>query len=583
MKKAKADLLTTGYSGVAIYIRTSVCAPIRAEQGITGILRPPKSETSFFDLPEDQQIGGYPKVSQYLDTPFDAAAIDSEGRAVILEFPAFVLIGTYCPADSMGDKTEFRMGFLNLLDARIRNLTAMGKRVILTGDLNIMRGAQDCAELSERLRKEGLTMDEFFSRPPRRLFNQLLEGGWVQGDRDEGREKPVLVDLCREFHPDRKGMYTHWEVKKNYRPANFGSRIDYICASTSMKDWFSEVNIQEGLQGSDHCPVYAILKDKVLLDGVEANISDIMNPPGMFVEGKRRREWVLKDLLPTSAKMLPEFQNRRSIKDMFSRPALPKKQSTTATVRDEDASGTSIDGADASTPNDTQPSSTPKEAGAKQMSRAPSPSPNGAPAKRPASQALPKPTKKSKVTVAGKTAKIGPEKGQMGLAGFFKPKRQSPVPDNASKNDSSKISLSNGSTDGNEADQQSFESEILSSRDGTGEARPTSATFTPLKEIAPATTSAPFNLDDQPDVVDPIVAKESWSKLLGGRVVPKCEHGEPCKSFQTKKKGTNCGRNFYICARPLGPKGEKETRDSEWRCGTFIWSSDWKGEKAEPA
>lgn len=560
-----------------------MCAPIRAEQGITGILRPPKSETSFFDLPEDQQIGGYPKISQYGDTPFDAAAIDSEGRAVILEFPAFVLIGTYCPADSMGDKTEFRMAFLILLDARIRNLTAMGKRVILTGDLNIIRGAEDCAELSERLRKEGLTMDEFFSRPPRRLFNQLLEGGWIQGERDEGREKPVLVDLCRDFHPDRKGMYTHWEVKKNYRPANFGSRIDYICASTAMKDWFSEANIQEGLQGSDHCPVYAILKDKVVLDGVETDISDIMNPPGMFVAGKRQREWTVKNLLPTSAKMLPEFQNRRSIKDMFSRPALRKKQSTTAIIRGEDGPGTSSDGAEASTPNVTQPSSTPTEAGTKPVSKAPSASPNAASAKRPASQALPKPTKKSKTAAAGKTAKNGHEKGQIGLTGFFKPKPQSPAPDSALKNNASKISLSNGNTDGNKADQQASKTDISSSLDGTGEARPFSAPYTPLNEIVSASTLAPFNLDDQPDVVDPIVAKESWSKLLGGRVVPKCEHGEPCKSFQTKKKGTNCGRNFYICARPLGPKGEKESGDSEWRCGTFIWSSDWKGEKAEPA
>jgi AP endonuclease-2 len=31
-------------------------------------------------------------------------------------------------------------------------------------------------------------------------------------------------------------------------------------------------------------------------------------------------------------------------------------------------------------------------------------------------------------------------------------------------------------------------------------------------------------------VFDPIEAKESWSKLLGKRVVPKCEHGEDCRT-----------------------------------------------------
>ncbi|KAJ2978386.1 hypothetical protein NQ176_g3840 [Zarea fungicola] len=75
-------------------------------------------------------------------------------------------------------------------------------------------------------------------------------------------------------------------------------------------------------------------------------------------------------------------------------------------------------------------------------------------------------------------------------------------------------------------------------------------------------------------VFDPIEAKESWSKLLGKRVVPKCEHDEPCISLVTKKPGVNCGRSFYICPRPLGPSGDKE-RDTEWRCATFIWSSDW--------
>jgi len=58
-------------------------------------------------------------------------------------------------------------------------------------------------------------------------------------------------------------------------------------------------------------------------------------------------------------------------------------------------------------------------------------------------------------------------------------------------------------------------------------------------------SSKPFNLADQKTVVDPIVAKESWSKLLGKRVIPRCEHNEPCISMVTKKPGVNCGRSFY--------------------------------------
>jgi AP endonuclease-2 len=140
-------------------------------------------------------------------------------------------------------------------------------------------------------------------------------------------------------------------------------------------------------------------------------------------------------------------------------------------------------------------------------------------------------------------------------------------------------------------------------------------------------------------VFDPIEAKESWSKLLGKRVLPRCEHGDECQTLVTKKPGVNCGmsssslvvltlssskagpasscltpfalhqsiiahpplvsqpciicshlllvsrmsrltllvgRSFFMCARPLGPSGDKE-QGTEFRCRTFIWSSDWNG------
>lgn len=177
----------------------------------------------------------------------DAAFLDSEGRCVVLEFPAFVLFGIYSPANSSGTRDDFRYGFLNALDTRIRNLIAQGKRVIVTGDLNVSRNEMDTAGAADSMRKEGITHEQYISTPNRRIFNQLLEGGEVVGERDEGREKPVLWDICRGFHPDRTGMFTHWEQKINARPGNFGSRIDFILCSLDMKSWFCKSDIQEGL------------------------------------------------------------------------------------------------------------------------------------------------------------------------------------------------------------------------------------------------------------------------------------------------------------------------------------------------
>lgn len=185
----------------------------------------------------------------------DAITLDSEGRSVILEFPAFVLVGTYCPAARDETRDDFRLGFLNVLDARLRNLVAMGKRVIWTGDLNISRSELDTANAEATMRKNGMSGEEYVSTPSRRLFNHLLLDGKVIGERDEGREEPILWDICRGFHPRRPGMFTCWEQKVNARPGNHGARIDYVLCTQDMKDWFCDSNIQEGLMVSSHVQV----------------------------------------------------------------------------------------------------------------------------------------------------------------------------------------------------------------------------------------------------------------------------------------------------------------------------------------
>ena len=244
---------------MGIYTRQAVCAPIHAEEGLLGVLQPPNSMKAYCDLPENQRIGGYLSDVEIERLGVDPLALDAEGRCVVLEFPAFVLFGIYSPANSNGLRDDFRYGFLSALDTRIRNLRAMGKRVVVTGDLNVSRDVIDTANMEEHMKKEGITYDQYLSTPSRRIFNQLIEGGEAVGERDEGREEPVLSDICREFHPGRKGMFTHWEQKINARPGNFGSRIDFVLCSLDMKSWFCESNIQEGLMVSFNMITLAVL------------------------------------------------------------------------------------------------------------------------------------------------------------------------------------------------------------------------------------------------------------------------------------------------------------------------------------
>ncbi|KDN65250.1 putative endonuclease/Exonuclease/phosphatase [Colletotrichum sublineola] len=574
-----------GYSGVVIYTRNATCCPIRAEEGITGILPAPNSSTSFRDLPETQQIGGYPRPDQLLGE-VDETTLDSEGRCVVLEFPAFVLIGTYSPATRDSSRDDFRLGYLNALDARVRNLVAAGKQVILTGDLNVIREERDTCNIREALRKEGMSVEEWMRMPSRRLFNHLVFDGQVAGERDEGRETPVLYDLTRIFHPTRLGMFTCWDTKRNTRPANNGSRIDYILCSAGIKDWFTGSNIQEGLMGSDHCPVYADLVDTVKIDGRDTSLLDLMNPVGMFRDGKRLREWSTKDLLPLSAKLIPEFDRRRNIRDMFMKKPAGKPSSSQASNTLESQSQ-SLVSEELTTPQEKEDGEFSQEETLEpptsQVSTQSSPvelptSQTRSPLKRASDTAMPsrRPSKKTKASESDPLSK------QSTLTGFFKPKQppSKPPPVEA---DTAVVQPSPTKNKGTAA------------AGGGPPLSGVSKTPPPLAGAAGATVDAPPPIEPSPSplagssatttvpgidtserVFDPIEVKESWSKFnLGKRVAPRCEHGEPCIILQTKKPGVNCGRSFYICPRPLGKSGEKE-KGTEWRCGTFIWSSDWK-------
>lgn len=505
---------------------------------------------------------------------------------MIVEFPAFVLIGVYFPANSMGDRDDFRIGFMIALDARIRNLVALGKRVVLAGDLNVIREPIDTANAEEQMKKNGVIAEEYVSASPiRRTFNHLLVDGKVIGDRDEGREKGVLWDICRLFHPDRKGMFTCWEQKINARPGNFGSRIDYVLCSDGWQDWFCKSNIQEGLMGSDHCPVYAVIKDRVKVGDTEVHISDLMNPEGMFRDGIRLREWCQKDLLPASAKLIPEFDRRRSIRDMFTRkPSLQVSKSmsaisTTENGANEDDMKVVSEAATSPSPTMMAENSSTRVEESQQstISRTATPTSsisssisqaNGrlaAPPTRPSKR-----NKASSIKTVPSNSRKGSEKGQSSLMGFFKPKTPTV------ENDKNRSPSAPYETSSYFSNKELPDAGFAKSPSGHGSTSKRKRSSSSDESVLATTNGSPSksNMTTEKDFIDTVAAKESWSKLLSKRVVPKCEHNEPCASMLTKKPGVNCGRSFFMCPRPMGPSGVKE-KGTEWRCPTFIWSSDW--------
>ena len=268
-----------------------------------------------------------------------------------------------------------------------------------------------------------------------------------------------------------------------------------------------------------------------------------MNPHGMFENGHRKREYTGRDVLPLSGRLIPEFDKRRSIKDMLSRAGSFPKKSPTPSQESSDISGPV--GAVSSLPgvNDN---------GKENVTGIPLKRSSGVLSSSAAAASRQAPAKRTKTTGKSSTGSATLP-GQKSLKGFFKSQNTAPASDTARDNDRKPATTATTAT----------------------------TTTTTTTTTTPAATTSTARDDDCPagdsktaPRVDRTASKENWTRLFT-KSPPRCEgHEEPCISLTTKKAGINCGRQFWICARPVGPSGNKE-KGTQWRCSTFIWASDW--------
>jgi AP endonuclease-2 len=182
-----------GYSGVAVYTDSRKAIPLKAEEGLSGVLqpKPPFSQ-------EERISATYPK-AHVLDLiaddegykPADLTTLDSEGRALVLDFGLFVLINLYCPNEASEERLVFKMNFHIMLQERVRQLMAQGRDVMVVGDINVCATPLDHGEGHLNSRFTG-----FYDHPARAWLRDWLE------------PKGCMIDFVRKFWPDRKGMYT---------------------------------------------------------------------------------------------------------------------------------------------------------------------------------------------------------------------------------------------------------------------------------------------------------------------------------------------------------------------------------------
>lgn len=272
------------------------------------------------------------------------------------------------------------------------------------------------------------------------------------------------------------------------------------------------------------------------VDGEPQAILDLVNPPGVFVGGEKKGETPVQPKL--SARLIPQFSGRRSIKDMFQAKAKPAMVTSMpplvsiaqdTNITSSTAQAITMIGS-AAEPGPSllsvqstavlQPSQNLKHGlalvePAETASRAVEPSPKklkttGAGNKR----ALPR---SSSTTAQSNGA-------QKSLKNFFQPQNSRPLEPELTK------------------PQEDVATENDSQLTIASETTESSVSFA---ESATVSTE-----EEEEKFIDPFETRDSWNKLFTKKPAPLCEgHNEPAKMMQTKKPGVNHGRSFWMCAR----------------------------------
>jgi exodeoxyribonuclease-3 len=160
---------------------------------------------------------------------------DTEGRALVLEYPHFFFLNIYFPngkkdQERLQFKLDYYQDFLDL----ITQLEKKKKTIIVCGDVNTAHTEGDLARPKENSMISGFLPEE------RMWLDKFIEEG--------------LTDTFRVFHKE-PGHYTWWDFKSHARERNVGWRIDYFFIDTASLKYLKDACILNEVEGSDHCPI----------------------------------------------------------------------------------------------------------------------------------------------------------------------------------------------------------------------------------------------------------------------------------------------------------------------------------------
>ena len=165
------------------------------------------------------------------------AVIDGDVRVAALYLPN----GNPCP----GEKYDYKLAWMDRLDAHARHLLSLDEPVVLGGDYNVIPTDGDVYDPAG-------WRDDALARPETRAkFRALIHQGWT--------------DALRAFHAE-SGLYSFWDYQGGAWPKGHGLLIDHLLCSPRAADRLLDSGIDTKPRGkekaSDHTPVWCTLESK---------------------------------------------------------------------------------------------------------------------------------------------------------------------------------------------------------------------------------------------------------------------------------------------------------------------------------
>ena len=166
---------------------------------------------------------------------------DEQSRYLEVKFRGYIIAAMYVPNGNPlpGPKFDYKLKWLERLDAHAEMLVSSGKPVILAGDFNVIPSDKDVYK-PEKYNNDALFLPEI-----RASYENILSQGWT--------------DAVRYLFPE-ESIYTFWDYFRKAYERNAGMRIDHFLLTAEALTQLKSAGVDKYVRGweksSDHAPVW---------------------------------------------------------------------------------------------------------------------------------------------------------------------------------------------------------------------------------------------------------------------------------------------------------------------------------------